>query len=181
MAANQDETDIDCGGSCGVCAVGQDCNADQDCQSNNCDAGVCQEPGEELPDGSPCTSDGQCASDNCQAGTCAPEASCTAQSAIDLGPPGHSTTVPANACLRVNDGYPSWWNQRNLSFQNLPTSVTYPVGVSWSSSCTGASGTTTITGHWQSKSFGPTNEDCATLIQLGGNSSEQMTVRYYAQ
>ena len=40
---NQDETDIDCGGStCAPCASGDSCTNDSDCASDACDAGVCQ-------------------------------------------------------------------------------------------------------------------------------------------
>ena len=34
---NQDETDVDCGGSCPGCDVGQKCSTDNDCLSDNCD------------------------------------------------------------------------------------------------------------------------------------------------
>jgi len=36
-----DETDVDCGGSCADCAIGQTCQSDSDCQSNSCISGVC--------------------------------------------------------------------------------------------------------------------------------------------
>ena len=36
-----DETAIDCGGSCGACAVGMTCNVAADCQSEACDGGHC--------------------------------------------------------------------------------------------------------------------------------------------
>jgi len=39
---NQDETDIDCGGSiCNKCANGKACISDSDCSSNNCDNNIC--------------------------------------------------------------------------------------------------------------------------------------------
>lgn len=38
---NQDESDIDCGGRCDGCDVGQRCNRASDCESSNCDAQVC--------------------------------------------------------------------------------------------------------------------------------------------
>lgn len=38
---NQDETDIDCGGSCGPCADGLACFADIDCASSPCEDGFC--------------------------------------------------------------------------------------------------------------------------------------------
>jgi hypothetical protein len=39
---NQDETDIDCGGSCGLkCAAGKSCKANSDCVSGICTANVC--------------------------------------------------------------------------------------------------------------------------------------------
>lgn len=38
-----DETDVDCGGSCGACAAGRACEGASDCQSNACD-GTCAAP-----------------------------------------------------------------------------------------------------------------------------------------
>ncbi|MBI4896134.1 MAG: hypothetical protein HY832_01145, partial [Candidatus Aenigmarchaeota archaeon] len=38
-----DETDIDCGGSCDPCEAGKTCNTASDCSSSNCALGVCQE------------------------------------------------------------------------------------------------------------------------------------------
>jgi len=45
---NQDETDVDCGGSCGPCANGNTCIASSDCRSNTCEGGgvnICINPG----------------------------------------------------------------------------------------------------------------------------------------
>ena len=40
---NQDETDVDCGGSCpNKCVVGQSCIVNSDCQSGTCDLNTCQ-------------------------------------------------------------------------------------------------------------------------------------------
>jgi len=39
---NGDETDVDCGGSCGPCGPGENCQADADCESGVCSGGVCQ-------------------------------------------------------------------------------------------------------------------------------------------
>ena len=38
---NGDETDKDCGGSCGTCAAGSDCVAPSDCATGYCGDGVC--------------------------------------------------------------------------------------------------------------------------------------------
>lgn len=38
---NQDETDVDCGGSCGSCVAGKQCDVNSDCASNICTAGTC--------------------------------------------------------------------------------------------------------------------------------------------
>jgi hypothetical protein len=38
---NQDESDVDCGGTCGRCAAKQRCTADSDCASSTCLAHVC--------------------------------------------------------------------------------------------------------------------------------------------
>lgn len=63
-ALNQDETDVDCGGSCSPCADGQTCAAPSDCSSTNCVDGVCAPLG--------CQNDDDCAalSDACNVGTC---------------------------------------------------------------------------------------------------------------
>ncbi len=39
---NQDETDVDCGGSCPACADGLSCKTDSDCQSQDCNGGRCR-------------------------------------------------------------------------------------------------------------------------------------------
>jgi len=41
---NQDETDVDCGGSCSKCSTGRTCNTDSDCLSNYCYDGICRIP-----------------------------------------------------------------------------------------------------------------------------------------
>ena len=39
---NQDETDIDCGGTiCGGCGGGDDCVLDRDCANGTCESDVC--------------------------------------------------------------------------------------------------------------------------------------------
>jgi hypothetical protein len=40
---NGDETDVDCGGSCGVCAAGAACTEPSDCESGSC-SGTCAAP-----------------------------------------------------------------------------------------------------------------------------------------
>ncbi len=38
---NDGETDVDCGGPCKKCAAGNTCRHDKDCESNDCQSGVC--------------------------------------------------------------------------------------------------------------------------------------------
>ena len=38
---NEDETDVDCGGSCSSCALGQGCLLDTDCSNRSCSSGIC--------------------------------------------------------------------------------------------------------------------------------------------
>ena len=40
---DEDESDIDCGGSCSPCPAGSTCEVDSDCESKNCKDGICQE------------------------------------------------------------------------------------------------------------------------------------------
>lgn len=42
---NQDESDIDCGGSCDKCQIGNKCNVANDCNTNLCEFGKCIEGG----------------------------------------------------------------------------------------------------------------------------------------
>ena len=40
---NGPESDVDCGGDCGSCAIGKKCSAARDCVSGLCAEGVCAE------------------------------------------------------------------------------------------------------------------------------------------
>ena len=87
---NNDETDVDCGGSCALCADGKQCSANADCMSNHCEGGVCKaginlcadgiRSGDEsdvdcggscskCADGQTCNSESDCASNMCD-GVC---------------------------------------------------------------------------------------------------------------
>lgn len=84
---NGDESDIDCGGSCGKCAIGQRCNSEDDC-NNFCDANICTNCSDGIQNGdeagidcggrcgsncaleSACNTDKDCESYNCAANTC---------------------------------------------------------------------------------------------------------------
>lgn len=61
---DEDETDVDCGGSCGPCAEAQDCKANTDCVSDNCVGGL--QCGAIIP----CAKPGDCPSNTCLFGTC---------------------------------------------------------------------------------------------------------------
>jgi len=39
---NGEETDIDCGGSCGKCSLGRACDSDADCDNGQCAGGTCE-------------------------------------------------------------------------------------------------------------------------------------------
>ena len=96
--ADGDETDLDCGGSCPPCSVGQECLGNNDCASHNCVDGICfpfdqanphclnQIPDEDETDldcggrdclpcavGQECLENGDCDTRNCVAGLCLPE------------------------------------------------------------------------------------------------------------
>jgi len=42
---NGSETDVDCGGSCALCALGMSCDSGTDCEGGNCEGGNCAVPG----------------------------------------------------------------------------------------------------------------------------------------
>lgn len=146
------ETDVDCGGpACSGCGIGEQCDDSADCESDNCSAGLCTE------DMSP---------------------SCSEVTAIDLGAPGNNVYLDADACIKIDDAYPSWWDVRNVNLQST-TGSGYPIGFTWSNDCAGSSGSGVFNWDWQSQVFGPTDEACPTLIQLTGTSGG-VTLRYWA-
>lgn len=64
---NQDESDVDCGGSCSACSEGQTCNTALDCASMACVAGTCVSTS--------CLVDDDCAAltGPCSVGACDPQ------------------------------------------------------------------------------------------------------------
>jgi hypothetical protein len=67
LIRNGDETDIDCGGKCATCDIGDRCNATSDCYESTCNGGACT--------ALPCDNgikDGQETDVDCGGGTCRP-------------------------------------------------------------------------------------------------------------
>ena len=95
-----------------------------------------------------------------------------------LPPDGNETTVPIDGCVRVRDHYPWWWENRTMMLQTTSPG-TYPVPFSWSSDCTGSSGTGIFTGDWQNQFLSITDNDCATVIDLQGTASGTVRLRYF--
>src|SRR4051812_25528928 len=58
---NGDETDVDCGGACGTCAIGKLCLVATDCATGFCTAGTCAAK----PPGMTCSNNSQCGSGVC--------------------------------------------------------------------------------------------------------------------
>lgn len=81
---NGDESDVDCGGSCGPCVGGSACVQASDCDARACDGGLCRAPScsDAIRDGfeidvdcgdgcSPCVDGAHCGDDvDCQSGHC---------------------------------------------------------------------------------------------------------------
>jgi hypothetical protein len=81
---NGDESDVDCGGSCGPCASGSACVQASDCDAHACDSGVCRAPScsDAIRDGfeidvdcgdgcAPCVDGAHCSDDvDCQSNHC---------------------------------------------------------------------------------------------------------------
>lgn len=72
---NQDETDVDCGGSCSPCGLGESCMEPSDCTTRVCTNGVCEPPA--------CVDDADCSvlDDQCVAGVCGADQICTTEPA----------------------------------------------------------------------------------------------------
>lgn len=77
-------------------------------------------------------------------------------------------------------GYPNWWGTRDMELQTLAGGA-YPVPFQWSNACAGSGGSGMFSGDWQQQVLGPTSGQCATLVQLLGSDTGQVTLRYYAQ
>ena len=124
---NGDETDVDCGGSCGVCAEGSACAAATDCASGYCGDGVCAAAscadtvlnGDETDvdcggscgacgDGGACTTAGDCQSGVCTDALCAAPA-CDdtvingTETAVDCGGADCGGCPNQSACLEDSD------------------------------------------------------------------------------
>jgi cysteine-rich repeat protein len=137
-----------------------------------CGDGI-QHSGEECDDGNGEDGDGCSATCEIEVG-----AGCTEATAIDLAAPGMWTTVAADACVMVRDAYPSWWGTRNLQLQ--APSGDFPVPFTWSNDCMSSGGSGTFGSAWESVSFGPVSDQCAALIDLGGDPNGEVTFTYYA-
>jgi hypothetical protein len=93
---NQDETDVDCGGSCDGCPAGDGCKASTDCESLVCDGAACADAlcdddvlnGDETDidcggscgrcgAGENCDEDDECSTGYCEDGTCTYTTSCS--------------------------------------------------------------------------------------------------------
>lgn len=66
LVQNQDETGVDCGGSCPKCN-GEVCTDKNQCKNTACGGGLCR-----FPVGASCTEDAECATIRCEKNKCAP-------------------------------------------------------------------------------------------------------------
>lgn len=95
---------------------------------------------------------------------------CSVATATDLGPRTTLTTVPSNACVKISQ-YPSWWQFTNGLTTLQSGNGTFPVPASWTDSCTSATGSTTFTTSWQSRTIGNHAASCPVVIQLSGSGA----------
>jgi hypothetical protein len=197
-----DETDVDCGGpDCPPCELSGNCLEDGDCLSSFCDLSsqTCEllahctdwiRNGSETDvdcgggfcppctPGHNCSVASDCDSGVCYGGACYATGACTEVVAEDLGGQGHEVTVPVDGCVMVRDAYPSWWGSRVMNLQNT-TPGSYPVPYEWWSTCAAKEGSGSFTGDWQWKPLGVTNSNCATMIDLQGQGTGTIKLRYY--
>jgi hypothetical protein len=104
---------------------------------------------------------------------------CTEETAVDLGSDGHETTVASDACVRVRDQYPWWWNTKVMLFQNVNGTTEFPIPFEWVNTCSGSSGSGVFTNNWQDKFLNTTNSACPTLIKLNGSGAGTIRLRYW--
>ena len=99
-----------------------------------------------------------------------PTVTCTAGTAVDLGPRSTAKTVASNACLKVSQ-FPSWWVYTSgaVTLQSGPGS--FPVSATYSNACNDAQGAFTFSSAWQSQPIGNYQSGCDAVIQLDGDGS----------
>jgi len=118
-----DETDVDCGGSCGKCADKLKCKVTSDCISGNCSNGKCASCNDGATDGSEtdvdcggscepcsdtkiCTKNTDCSSMKCEGSTCI---SCVdgvqngGEAAVDCGGTSTCLHCPGTTCVSATD------------------------------------------------------------------------------
>ena len=137
------------------------------CGDGNVDAG------EECDDGNVVSGDG------CSTGCTIEPPGCSVASARDLGAPGQVTSVATNGCIKVENGYPSWWDTRTMQLQGQ-TGSGYSIPFTWSNTCIGSGGFGSFDHDWHSLFFGPISSGCATLINLQGDGTGTLNVTYWA-
>ena len=103
---------------------------------------------------------------------------CTESTAVDLGAPGTDVRVWNNGCVRVKNGYPTWWTTLNMRLENTDGG-TYPVPFAWTNTCSGSSGSGTFTANWQAHMLVTTSKNCATIIDLKGAGNGTIGLRYF--
>ncbi len=97
---NGDETDVDCGGPCGGCAIDKDCNEDDDCISGNCGEGNRCEA-EKCADNDDCKDSQLCFEGACI--SCNDGVMNGNETAIDCGGPDCSKCGLGKGCKEDND------------------------------------------------------------------------------
>jgi hypothetical protein len=104
-------------------------------------------------------------------GLCSPcSGTCTAQTAVDLGPRSTATSVPSNACVKVSQ-FPSWWAFTDGSVTVQSGLGSFPVSATYSNACNGAQGAFTFNNAWQSQPIGNYLTGFEAVIQLDGDGS----------
>jgi hypothetical protein len=95
-AQNNGETDVDCGGPCAPCAIGQDCVGAVDCVTNFCDGGTCADCGGngDCADAEFCNDAGVCVADQMPGQPCGNDDECT----------GNTNCVDDVCCQSACDG-----------------------------------------------------------------------------
>ncbi len=122
---NQDESDVDCGGSCSSkCQYGKSCKANADCQTSFCSFGTCTNP-DPCGDGKLTTgeSDVDCGG-SCQT-KCSEGSSCTTEQDCESGLECTSSrckskVVQQGAADTDGDGLPDEWELQNGLNPNDP-------------------------------------------------------------
>lgn len=109
---------------------------------------------------------------------------CGPENAVPLQGPNVSNRLGSNACTTIIPQFlPEWWMYSDgtarvqiANYSDDPGENAFPLTVDWENTCGTESGTVTYDYPWQQHELGHPDDECAIVIKLGGQLTEDVLV-----